>query len=408
MRAMKLPRAGAAEEGPSPSARRTFSFDHPKNRMCKPKLANVLAASALCLSLAACSEPPASAAVVETTRPALILTVGEAAASEALRLPGRVRAAKRAELSFDVPGFVDKFSLEEGRRVKAGEVVARLDDRIYRSRLDAARAEFERARNDLARYQRLWDGEQAVARAEVDDRRARLEAARTSLAAAERDLADTVIKAPFEGVITRRRIEPFTNVQAKQPIAELQDLRALEVVVNVPERLVRRMRPQQGAVAFLEGEHAGEGARAIERGRASDGDRATSGRALALELKSFAAEADALTQTYAVVLAVRSVPAGMNLLPGMAVSVEAADTEGEAATATIRVPLAAVAADAQGQPGVWVVGQDGRVARRPVRTGAIVGADIVVASGLAPGERIVAAGVGALREGMAVRRLESR
>lgn len=372
------------------------------------KLTSVVVASALCLTLAACSEPPAPAAVVETTRPASILAVGEAAASEALRLPGRVRAAKRAELSFDVPGFVDTFSLEEGRRVKAGEVVARLDDRIYRSRLDAARAEFERARNDLARYQRLWDGEQAVARAEVDDRRARLEAARTSLAAAERDLADTVIKAPFEGVITRRRIEPFTNVQAKQPIAELQDLRALEVVVNVPERLVRRMRPQQGAVAFLEGEHAGEGARAIERGRASDVDRATSGRALALELKSFAAEADALTQTYAVVLAVRSVPAGMNLLPGMAVSVEAADTEGEAATATIRVPLAAVAADAQGQPGVWVVGQDGRVARRPVRTGAIVGADIVVASGLAPGERIVAAGVGALREGMAVRPLESR
>lgn len=372
------------------------------------KLTSVVVASALCLTLAACSEPPAPAAVVETTRPASILAVGEAAASEALRLPGRVRAAKRAELSFDVPGFVDKFSLEEGRRVKAGEVVARLDDRIYRSRLDAARAEFERARNDLARYQRLWDGEQAVARAEVDDRRARLEAARTSLAAAERDLADTVIKAPFEGVITRRRIEPFTNVQAKQPIAELQDLRALEVVVNVPERLVRRMRPQQGAVAFLEGEHAADGARAIERGRASDVDRAASGRALALELKSFAAEADALTQTYAVVLAVRSVPAGMNLLPGMAVSVEAADTEGEAATATIRVPLAAVAADAQGQPGVWVVGQDGRVARRPVRTGAIVGADIVVASGLAPGERIVAAGVGALREGMAVRPLESR
>lgn len=387
-----------------------------------------LFAGLLGLTLAACSEPPAPAAVAETTRPALIVTVGEAAASEALRLPGRVRAAKRAELSFDVPGFVDQFSLEEGRRVKAGEGVARLDDRIYRSRLDAARAEFERAKNDLARYQRLWDGEQAVARAEVDDRRARLEAARTSLAAAERDLADTVIKAPFAGVITRRRIEPFTNVQAKQPIAELQDLRALEVVVNVPERLVRRMRPQQGAVAFLEGDHASDAERAIGRGRAiagdgaSDGDRASAsdgastsasdraapGRALALELKSFAAEADPLTQTYAVVLAVRSVPAGMNLLPGMAVSLEPTAEAGEAATATIRVPLAAVAADAQGQPGVWVVGQDGRVARRAVRTGAIVGADIVVASGLAPGERIVAAGVGALRDGMAVRPLESR
>ncbi|MFV8825315.1 efflux RND transporter periplasmic adaptor subunit [Thauera sp. WH-2] len=359
---------------------------------------SVLCAGLLSLSLAACGEPPAPAAVVEAARPALIVTVAETAAREAVRLSGRVRAARRAELSFDVPGFVDEFSLEEGRPVKAGEVVARLDERIYRSRLDAARAEFERAKNDLARYQRLWDSEQAVARAEVDDRRARLEAARTSLAAAERDLADTVIKAPFPGVITRRRIEPFTNVQAKQPIAELQDLNALEVVVNVPERLVRRMRPQQGAVAFLEGD------------RAVAGDAGAPRQALSLELKSFAAEADPLTQTYAVVLAVRSVPAGVNLLPGMAVSVEAADAEAEAAAAaaTIRVPLAAVSADAQGQPGVWVVGQDGRVTRRPVHTGAIVGADMVVASGLASGERIVAAGVGALREGMAVRPLESR
>ena len=361
----------------------------------------VLSAGLLGLAMAACSEPPAPAAAVETTRPALIVTVGEAPAGEVLRLPGRVRAAKRAELSFDVPGFVDRFSLEEGRRVKAGEVVARLDDRIYRSRLDAARAEFERARNDLARYQRLWDTEQAVARAEVDDRRARLELARTNLAAAERDLADTVIKAPFAGVITRRRIEPFSNVQAKQPIAELQDLRALEVVVNVPERLVRRMRPQQGAVAFLEGE------------RSQKDGRAAPGQALTLELQSFAAEADPLTQTYVVVLAVRSVPAGVNLLPGMAVSVEpevAVDEGAEAprADAAISVPLAAVAADAQGEPGVWVVKDDGRVARRPIRTGAIVGADIVVASGLAPGERIVAAGVGALRENMPVRPLEPR
>jgi multidrug efflux system membrane fusion protein len=364
-----------------------------------------LTAGLLCLALAACSEPPVPAAVAEAPRPALIVTVGEAPMGEALRLPGRVRAAKRAELSFDVPGFVDKFNLEEGRRVKAGEVVARLDDRIYRSRVDAARAEFERARNDLARYQRLWDSEQAVARAEVDDRRARLEAARTSLAAAERDLADTVIRAPFEGVVTRRRIEPFSNVQAKQPIAELQDLRALEVVVNVPERLVRRMRPQQGAVAFLEGDRAVEGAHAAESERAAP--------ELGLELRSFAAEADALTQTYVVVLAVRSVPAGVNLLPGMAVSVEPAPDAGETAkvsgaTAAISVPLAAVSAVAQGQPGVWVVKDDGRVARRPIRTGAIVGGAIVVASGLAPGERIVAAGVGALREGMLVRPLESR
>jgi len=346
----------------------------------------------LSLSLAGCSEAPAPTSAPETTtRPALIMTVGEAPADEALRLPGRVRAAKRAELSFDVPGFVDRFDLEEGRGVKAGAPVARLDDGVYKARLAAARAEFERAKHDLARYQRLWETEMAVARAEVDDRRARLEAARTNLAAAEQDLADTVIKAPFDGVITRRRIEPFTNVQAKQPIAELQDLHTLEVVVNVPERLVRRMAPQQAAVAFLEGDP---------------------GQPVPLELRSFAAEADALTQTYMVVLAVRAVPKGLNLLPGMAVSVEPdAGDRGKAGAdenAGIAIPLTAVMTDAQGRPGVWVVDGEGRVACRPIRTGAIRGAEIVVASGLTSGERIVTAGVGALREGMQVRPLDAR
>lgn len=333
-----------------------------------------------------CGDAPPPTGIPEAVRPALIVTVDRQILYDTLRLPGRLRAARRAELSFDVPGSVERFRLEEGRQVKAGDVVARLDDGVYKARLDAARAEFERATVDLARYQRLWEEELAVARAEVDDRRARLEAARTNLAAAEQDLADTVIRAPFDGVITRRRIETFTNVQAKQPIAELQDLRELEVVINVPERLVRRMQSHQEAIAFF------------------DDDAEQS---LALELKSFAADADPLTQTYVAVLSVKSIPKGLNLLPGMAVNVQPAmRREAMSSTeAAVAVPLSAVAPDAQGAPGVWVVDEGGRVKRRPIETGDIRGARIVVRSGLERGQRIVAAGVGGLREGMRVRAL---
>lgn len=354
-----------------------------------PRTSRAAAVALLSLLLAACGDSPPPAAAPDPVRPAPILTIGTQASADALRLPGRVRAARRAELSFDVPGFVDQFSLEEGRQVKAGEVVARLDDGVYKARLDAARAEFERARTDLARYQRLWETELAVARSEVDERSARLETARTNLAAAEQSLADTVIKAPFAGVITRRRIEPFTNVQAKQAIAELQDLRALEVVVNVPERLVRRMQTHQDAVAYLEGE---------------------ADEALPLVLKSYAAEADPLTQTYAVVLSISALPKRLTLLPGMAVTVKPTTNAATPAPtdAVHLIPLAAIAADAQGHPGVWVVDKDGKVARRPIRTGTVQGADIVVESGLTNGERIVTAGVAALREGMQVRPLEAR
>ena len=77
-------------------------------------------------------------------------------------------------------------------------------------------------------------------------------------------------------MITRRRVEPFTNVQVNSRSPSCRTC-ALEVVVNVPERLVRHMRPQQGAVAFLEGD------RAVENGTGAPE------QALTLELKSFAA-----------------------------------------------------------------------------------------------------------------------
>lgn len=336
------------------------------------------------LALAGCKEPQNLAPAAEPVRPALIETVGAASAASELRFPGRLRAAKRAELSFDVPGFVSEFALAEGSQVKAGQVVARLDDGVYRARVEAARAEFERARTDLARYQQLWDSERAVARSEVDDRRSRLESARTSLASAERDLASTLIKAPFAGVLTRRRLEPFTNVQAKQAIAELQDLQALEVVIDVPERVLRSERPQPKAHAVLDG---------------ADATR------LPLQLKSFAAEADPQTQSYEIVLSVQQRPAGLVLLPGMSVTVLPFADPAAPQARRPQVPLGAIGVDAAGQQGVWVVDDAGRLARRPVRTGAIHGGRIEIAEGLEAGERIVTAGLSALREGMQVRPL---
>lgn len=346
-----------------------------------------LAALLAALGLAGCDKESADAPPAELTRPALIHTVEATDDAAKLRFPGRLRAARRAELSFEVPGAVAEFPLREGAAVKAGQLVARLDDALFRARVSAARAEFERAQTDLGRYQRLWETEFAVARSEVDDRRSRLETARTNLAAAERDLAATVIKAPFAGVLTRRRLENFTNVQAKQAIADLQDLQALEVVINVPERVLHSERPQRQALAMLEG---------------GEGDP------LPLVLKSFAAEADPQTQTYEIVLSVQHPPRGRVLLPGMSVTVLPFAGKAGPASAQLAIPLTAVVSDDRGGAFVWVVGAEGRAERRKIVVGEIRGASILVGQGLKGGERIVAAGGGAVREGMKLRPLEAR
>lgn len=358
-----------------------------------PRSAWTVTATALgLLALTACQPKAPPAAPPEVVRPALLHAVGVGEDATKLRFPGRLRAAKRAELSFNVPGFVAEFSLAEGSRVRAGQVLARLDDAVFKARVNAAQSEFDSARIDLERYQRLFDNEQAVSKAEVDDRRSRLETARTSLAAAQQDLADTLIKAPFAGVITRRRLETFASVQAKQPIAELQDLNSLEVVINVPQRLVRNQGPRAAAQAYFE-----------ER----------EDLRVPVVVTSYSSEADPVTQTFEVVLALHGRPNGLTLLPGMSVTVlpferavTAPATAGSAAA--LSIPLTAVANDAAGGTYVWKVGADGQVQRTPVVLGDVRGGEVAVGSGVRHGERIVAAGVSALREGMKVRPLDAR
>ena len=362
----------------------SLTFTRRAGHRCPMRCLRHVAFTVLAAFASGCGESAPTGPAAEIVRPALIHTVEPGSAVAKLRFPGRIRAERRAELSFDVPGFVSEFEAKEGGAVAMGAVVARLDDSVFSARVSAARAEFDHATVELDRYRRLWETEQAVARSEVDERRSRLEVARTNLAAAEQALADTVIRAPFAGVITRRRIEAFTNVQAKQAIADLQDLEKLEVVINVPARVVRTAAAQQSAEAVFEGQDS---------------------RPLALELKSFASEADPQTQTYEIVLRLRSLPGGMNVLPGMSVTVMPFAAMQAPDDATVSIPLTAIASDARDGSFVWVVGEDGRVARRAVVTGDVHGGSITISSGLRANERIVAAGVSALREGMQVRAL---
>jgi membrane fusion protein, multidrug efflux system len=232
--------------------------------------------------LVGCQEaaPPVQ---VETSRPAEILTVSALGADSGLRFPGRVRAVQRAELAFNVPGQIVEFPAQPGDVLSEGALIARLDPAEYQSRLDAAQAEFDKARTDHERVRKIWEQSQAVARAEVDQKRTAMEVARSAYASARRDLEHTTLKAPFDGVIARRNVENFQNVQAKEPIVSLQNVEELEIVIHVPERVVGSEPRRSVAYAVFD---------------------VAPDRRVPVTVKSFATEADAQTQTYEVVLAI--------------------------------------------------------------------------------------------------------
>ncbi len=327
----------------------------------------------------------------EVVRPVKVMTVHSAASSQTLSFPGTVRAARRAVLSFRVSGPLVKLPVEEGQHVKKGDLVAQIQKRDFQTALEEAKARALEAERQFRRYKELYAKKQ-VSRADYDRYRAARDVARAQLEDARNRLRDTSLLAPFDGVISKRYVENFQKVQAKEPIANLQDITRIEILVDVPEQVMAGIRDKEDTLTIV----------------------ATfdpiPGKEFPLRIKEYATQADPATQTYQVVL-VMDQPAEANILPGMTALVTARTTREEGAgDRTITIPAIAVMDAAGDRPYVWVLDpKTGTVHRRYVTVGRITGSkDIRILDGLEGGETIVVAGLTQLGEGMKVRPWEKQ
>ncbi|GAA3566507.1 efflux RND transporter periplasmic adaptor subunit [Marinobacter xestospongiae] len=340
----------------------------------------------LVLLLGACGEAPDTPAPA-VVQPVKILTLGGSGQTLSREFPGTVRATQRVSMAFQVPGRLVEFPVKEGQQVQAGDQLGLLDDADYRSNLAAAQADLTRTEANFKRAQELI-GKNYVSQAEFDSIRASYNIAQSNLEKARKALNDTRLIAPFDGVVARTLVQNFEEVQAKQPVLSLQNNNELEVIVNVPESLVVRHNDAEG----LQLTGTFEGIPGVE---------------FPLEIKEFATEANPETQTFDYVLSIQQTE-GYNVLPGMTANVRAAQTSLEGSDSyRITLPLAALTPAEDSQPSVWLLDDDNRVHRQPVETGEFAGQDsIIVSSGLTPGDRVVIAGVSALREGMQVKPID--
>ncbi|MDD2224162.1 MAG: efflux RND transporter periplasmic adaptor subunit [Pseudomonas sp.] len=343
-----------------------------------------LLSAVLLTVISGCGEGEAVVEPVDVSRPVPMMVVGTSDKTSSLRFPGRVRAAQRADLAFNVPGQVLELPAKEGQLIEKGQLVARLDDANYRIQMRSAQAKYNKARTDYGRVEQLWQRSQAVAKAEVDKQRTAMDVAQADYALAKKDFDDTRLIAPFTGVVTKRYVENFSNVEDKEAIVSLQDLNHLEIVINVPERIVRNTPKNVAGYAIFADQPE---------------------LLLPVTLKSFSSESNSQTQSYEVVLALVS-GYELTILPGMSVDVIPQQVLQELSAGHVKVPLQAIYASADKVTGVWVVNPDtSRVSLQPVELGDVLGTDVVVLKGLKGGETIVTAGVSQLRDVMLVRSL---
>lgn len=343
------------------------------------------------LSLAACGEQTTevgSAAPV-AARPAKIVTLTANDAGLKRSYPGTLEASEHAELAFRVGGQLIELPALAGKRVAAGDLLARLDPKDYRNTLAERQARFDLARTELAQRRELLD-KKLSSQLDYDQANAEFKSAQAALEQARDNLRYSELKAPFDGIIARVDIDNFQPVQAQLPVIRIRSIDRMDIRFSVPETMIARLKRVEdpsvidafcGQVRFET--HPDRRFRACHREHESVPDPLTRNYAAAFTLDKISAFA---------------------VLPGMTASIELDFSEflADGVDRTVFAPVEAVFSE-DGKNWLWRV-DDGMTARRhAVELGRIEGDRVEIVSDIAADSRVIAAGVSYVREGMLVK-----
>jgi RND family efflux transporter MFP subunit len=325
--------------------------------------------------------------------------------------PGRIKSKKVVELAFDVDGLIVDWNVEEGQQVRKGQILSRVeegqqvrkgqilsrvDPRDYQAEAEAARARLRLADAEYRRESKLFASGSGTQR-DLDVATRSRDVSRAELRIRQKALEDTKLRATFDGIIARKLVTDFRNVAAREPVLLLQDESMMEVVVDVPERDLAGDKARSSADFDLARWNA-EAKPMVELS-------SVPGRQFPVTLSELATAADPNTRTFRATFTMEK-PKGVGVLSGMTAKLV---LTGLLTTAPddFLVPAAAVVADSQDEPFVWLVDEESMsVSKRPVTVGKITGDRIVVTEGLESGEAIAMTGVHLLTEGRVVTEME--
>lgn len=202
--------------------------------------------------LTGCQEPEDTALPV--TPSVKFEEVGATSGSRIRQISGVLESSNRSELSFQVSGQVEQVLANLGDRVTQDQVLATLSTKDYQLTLSSRQAKLRNARANLSEKQEDYNRKNSLlkqnftsatvvdqARAALESARAEVDVARTDLRNAELNMTRTTLKAPFDGKISRREVEPFTEINAGQVLFEIQGENSLKARVLVPETLIREV-----------------------------------------------------------------------------------------------------------------------------------------------------------------------
>lgn len=316
------------------------------------------------------------AAAKPDSRPVVeIVAVAPAEESGFTVVSGRTSYKRELELGFKVGGVIDRIAVDVGDRVPAGATLAWLKPVEVAAANREADAALATAEADLRRTQILF-GKGFVAQARLDDAMLAVERAKAAQAARSFDRQTALIAAPANGVVLARRAEPAQVVAAGMPVLSLGDVGS-GVVAHLGLRAADLAGLKVGHVAYIR-------------------DPDSESRKIAGKISAIAAQGDERTGDFDVEIAfpAASAPRAGTVVVGLFPRPVAAGR-----TPLMAIPPLALI-DARADQGfVFVVDAGNHAHKRAIMTAGLSNDAVMIAGGLVPGERIVAAGGAYVRDG---------
>jgi len=280
-----------------------------------------------------------------------------------------LEAEQEALIVAKVRGIANEVLVEEGDRVKEGQVIARIEDEQYRIEAERAKSIMDRLYNDYTRSKELYD-KQAISVEEYQNKQFEYEAQKSAYELAKLNQAHTSIKSPLDGVISERLIKKGNMIGVDQNVYKVTDFDPLQAILYVPEHEMAKINENQPAEIIVD---------------------ALPGKSFRAHVERISPIVDPATGTFKVTVIIDE--KGTNLKPGMFGRVKIVyDTR----LSTKMIPKAAVMSEDETQT-VFVV-RDSLAYKKIIKTGYVNGRNIEVLEGLEDGEVVVTTGQGSLKD----------
>ena len=334
----------------------------------------VVALVATLLGVGACSGPGSKSWAAEGKRDAdgalkvLTTSIEQRTLVRYYTTSGTLRARRSADLVATQPGLVQALLVEEGAKVKEGDVLARLDGRS--SSLQAAQAglQLQNLERELERLKAVQGG--AVSKEEIDKQRYLVEEARAALKLSKHQVGLTVVRAPFDGTIVTRHVDVGALAGSTTPLFSIADLHELELELHLPERDAATVKADADVEIEL-----------------------VDGSTFTAKMVRRAPIVDAATGTVKFIARAAEFPPAA--APG---AFARAKVLVEAHEGVPSLPRSAMF-EIEGKPHVYVL-EDGKARRRPIEL-RMIGTDAIeIGGGVSPGDQVVADGNAGITEGM--------